>query len=264
MKIFRKTNKTAKLIRLSNLYLVTVILAVFAILCNNNVIRIAPLELEELSPMPPTDTHHADPKTHSWKDWPAIAHKEVGHPLVMKGDAFFNHAREHFFTQDKDGKTLMDEFLEVYSNRPDKTNMCGIRINHAMALYLGVKKLQPTLVVESGVNAGQSTYFIRAASKTTKIFAIDPLDKPICNQADRWMDSSQLTTYYTGEKFVDIVDLDWKGMIKKNEVDPQTTLVFIDDHMHVYDRMMTLMEHGIRHVISEDNYKAGEGSYYEK
>jgi hypothetical protein len=87
------------------------------------------------------------PKTKEWPNWPAVAYEEVGHPLVTKGNSFFNQAREIYFEQDvlQNGKTLMDEFIEVYKNRPDPVNLCG-------------KK--PTLVVESGVNAGVSTYFI--------------------------------------------------------------------------------------------------------
>jgi len=200
------------------------------------------------------------PKTHTWKDWPAVAYEEVGHDLVMKGDTFFNHAREHYFTKNAEGKTLMDEFMEFYINRPDKINLCGIRINHAMAIFLTVRQIQPSLVVESGVNAGQSTYFIRAASNTTKIFAIDPEDKPICRQGNRWIDSSELTTYFIGENFVDLIDLDWKGMIEKKEVDPESTLVYLDDHQHAYSRIKAVTEHGIQHVMSEDNYKVGEGS----
>ena len=202
------------------------------------------------------------PRNFTWYRWPAVAYEEVGHPLVTKGDTFFHHAREHFFAPRADGTTLMDDFLAVYAARPDKTNLCGIRVNHAMALFLGVRRLRPSLVVESGVNAGQSTYFIRAASNTTRIFAIDPLEKPICNQQERWIDASGLTTYFTGETFVDLVDLDWKGMIERKEVDPARTLVFLDDHLHVYDRIQAMMQHGIRHFICEDNYKAGEGALF--
>ena len=57
-----------------------------------------------------------------------------------------------------------------------------MRMNHALALCLAVKHIKPTLVVESGVNAGVSTCFIRAASNTTRTFAIDPLDEPMCGQ----------------------------------------------------------------------------------
>ena len=215
-------------------------------------------------------------RTIGWTDWPAIAHMEIGHPLVTKGDSFFHHARDYYFSKTTSHirkhnpqhpleGTLLDEFLDVYAQRPDPVNMCGIRINHAMALYLAVKVLQPTLVVESGVNAGVSTYFIRKASQTTKIFAIDPLDEPLCNQGKRWIDqvgvSQNLTTYYTGKaNFVDLFDLDWKGMIARGEVDPESTLVFLDDHLHAYERTKHVFELGVKHVVIEDNYKFGEGA----
>lgn len=160
-----------------------------------------------------------DQKMRQWDNWPAIAYKEVQHALVTKGDSFFNQARELYYQKkqqpnnnnndDKQQQTLKDDFLKVYKNRPDQTNLCGIRINHALALFLAVKQIDPTLVVESGVNAGVSTYIIRAASPTTKIFAIDPLDKPICAQGKRWVDPSDLTTNYWGENFTDLLDLDW-------------------------------------------------------
>ena len=201
-------------------------------------------------------------KTTSWDNWPAVAHEQVGAPLVTKGESFFNQARDIYFKKKQpDGQTLMEEFLEVYKNRPDPVNLCGIRINHAMALFLAVKQIQPTLVVESGVNAGISTYFIRAASPMTKIFAIDPLEAPICGQKERWIDSSSLTINYTGEQFVDLLALDWKGMIAKKEIDPESTLVFIDDHLHAFKRIAGIMKFGVRHVVVEDNYKYGEGRF---
>ena len=113
---------------------------------------------------------------------------------------------------------------------------------------------------DSGVNAGISTYFIRAASSTTKIFAIDPLEKPICRQGKRWIDESGLTTYYTGKNFVDLLDIDWKTMIAKKEVDPDSTLVFIDDHLHAFERVAKCSRFGFRHFLVEDNYKKGEGA----
>eukprot|EP00536_Pseudo-nitzschia_multiseries_P017821 jgi/Psemu1/328655/estExt_fgenesh1_pg.C_18430001 len=200
------------------------------------------------------------PKTRTWDNWPAIAYEEPGHALVTKGESFFNQARELYFQKQPSGKTLMDEFLEVYKNRPDPVNLCGIRINHAMALFLAVKHLKPTLVVESGVNAGVSTYFIRSASSTTKIFAIDPLDKPICAQGKRWIDSSDLTINYTGDNFVDLLDIDWKGMAERKEIYLDSTLVFIDDHLHAFQRIAGVLNCGIRHVVVEDNYKQGEGA----
>lgn len=207
----------------------------------------------------PTSVSTEGGKKKSWKNWPAVAYEEIGHGLVFKGDSFFDHARELYFKKSSSGETLFDEFLRIYKERPDPVNVCGIRINHALALFLAVKQIQPTLVVESGVNAGVSTYFIRAASPTTKIFAVDPLEKPICGQGTRWIDPSRLTTNLTGKDFVDLMDLDWKGMIERKEIDPEKTLVFLDDHLHALKRIAGVLKHGVRHIVVEDNYKSGEG-----
>ncbi|KAL7542767.1 hypothetical protein ACHAWF_007248 [Thalassiosira exigua] len=214
---------------------------------------------EDYAVAPIVSIVQSGPKTITWKNWPAIAHENVGAALVLKGESFFDRARELYFQKQRTG-TLMDEFLEVYKNRPDPINMCGIRINHAMALFLAVKQIKPTLVIESGVNAGVSTYFIRSASSSTKIFAIDPAEKPLCNQKERWIDSSDLTINYTGKKFIDLMDFNWRIMIAIKEVDPESTLIFIDDHLHVFQRLAGLMKYGFRHFLIEDNYKNGEGA----
>jgi hypothetical protein len=118
-------------------------------------------------------------------DWPGVPLEKVGHVLVKKGTNFVENTRELLLTH-------LDEFLDVYEKRPDKVNKCGIRINHAYALWLSCKVLQPKTIIESGVNAGQSTYFMRSAAPDAKIFAIDPEDKPICGQKERWIDFSHL------------------------------------------------------------------------
>ena len=194
------------------------------------------------------------------QSWPGHAIEDVGYPLVRKGTNFVNDMREILFTPDSKGKTLMDEFIQIYKNRPDKVNMCGIRFNHALALFVAVKQLKPRLVIESGVNAGQSTYFLRHAKKDMEIIAIDPLDEPICGTKKRWIDDSGQTKYYTGDKFVDIAEFDWIGMAKNSSITPSRTLVFLDDHQEVLQRFPSLMKAGIRHVIVEDNYKRGEGA----
>ena len=188
-------------------------------------------------------------------DWPGVAIEEIGHPLVRKGTSFVDDARKLFLE-------YLDEFIAIYQARPDKVNRCGIRINHAYALFLTIKVLQPTSIIESGVNAGQSTYFMRAASPVAHIYPIDPADEPICDQGSRWIDSAadqNKSTYYTGSNFKDLGDIDWGSKIKSGEMDPQKTLVFLDDHCKVFDRWNVLMRYGFRHVMLEDNYKAGEG-----
>ncbi len=153
----------------------------------------------------------------------------------------------------------LEEFLQVYKDRPDKTNTCGIRINHSLAIYTITKRLQPTTIVESGVNSGQSTYFFRKAAPNANIISIDPMDKPICGQPERWIDDTN-NEYLTGSNFVDFDQVNWGERIQSGAVTPSSTLVFVDDHRGFYKRFPTLMTFGFRHVINEDNYKIGEGA----
>lgn len=184
--------------------------------------------------------------------WPAVPSTRLGSPLVKIGCSFVEQARSSFLKE-------MDGFLDMYKNRPVKRNKCGMRVNHSYALWLTVKNLQPEYIIESGVNAGQSTYIFRTAAPNAKIFCIDPRDKPLCREArERWIDQKN-ATYFTGDDFKDFQDIDWGSMIARGEIDPAKTLVFLDDHTYVFRRFSTLMRHGFRHVILEDNYRPGEG-----
>lgn len=191
--------------------------------------------------------------------WDGIPQEEVGHPLVKKGFVdFIDNSRSLFL----DGpNNLLDEFLTVYEGRPDKVNLCGMRINHSYSLFLAVKALKPTAIIESGVNAGHSTYIMRAAAgPDTKLYPMDPLEKPICNQQERWMDPTSNNEYFTGTNFKDFNEVDWAAKIKSGEIDPERTLVLLDDHLDPSTRYPTLVKMGFRHILLEDNYKANKGA----
>jgi hypothetical protein len=147
-------------------------------------------------------------------DWPGVAAEELGRPLVKVGQNFVGTRARQLVLQH------LDEFVSVYAKRPDKVNMCGIRLNHALALFVVIRQLQPTTIIESGVNAGQSTYIMRHAAPEAKIIAIDPLDTPICKQGTRWIDETKLV-YYTGKNFVDFADINWTAIIGRREIDPK-------------------------------------------
>mmetsp|Transcript_39741 Transcript_39741/g.44773 ORF Transcript_39741/g.44773 Transcript_39741/m.44773 type:complete len:239 (+) Transcript_39741:486-1202(+) len=99
-----------------------------------------------------------------------------------------------------------------------------------------------------------------AAGPKTRIFSLDPLEKPICGQAARWIDDNPNTTYLVGDTFVDFGSVDWAGYSKRGELDPSTTLVYFDDHQNFFDRIVALQTHGFTHVLHEDNYAPGEGA----
>lgn len=187
--------------------------------------------------------------------WEGIPKEEVGHALVQKGFVDFIDDSRRLFLEE-----TLDEFLTIYKDRPDKTNLCGMRINHSYSLFLAIRQIQPTTIIENGVNAGHSTYIMRAAAPQAKIYPIDPLVKPICNQGERWIDNTGNSYYYTGDNFQDFTEIDWGSKIRHGEIDPDKTLVLIDDHMDPSTRYPTLLKYGFRHVLLEDNYKQGKGA----
>jgi hypothetical protein len=189
--------------------------------------------------------------------WPGVPVEQLGHSLVTKGVNFLPTIRSMFENKNLD---KLHEFLSLYENRPDKVNLCGIRINHALALFATIKHLKPSAIIESGVNAGVSTYIMRgAAGPNVKIFSIDPLENPICGQSSRWIDKNSNTEYFTGTKFKDFSEIDWNIIMKDNVIDPKNVLVYFDDHLNIFDRFPALMKNSFRHVLLEDNYKVGEG-----
>ena len=180
--------------------------------------------------------------------WPGQPNHIVGSPLFKKGTSFVDKAREFVVNH-------FEEFAQVYRERPIKQNQCGIRVNHALALYTMIKSLQPNTVIESGVNAGQSTYFIRKAAPSAKIISMDPKEEGVCKEGARWIDNTN-NVYLTGEKFVDITEVDWSAY--DNITHNSKTVVFLDDHMPVLTRIPALLKHGFSHLIVEDNYMPGE------
>jgi len=159
--------------------------------------------------------------------------------------------------------TYIQEFVQVYKRRPEKDNVCGIRFTHAYALWLTVKLLQPKMVIESGVNSGISSWFIRQASSTAVLVSIDPELNPICGQPIRWLDTVGTQIQYLGpDKFVDFMQIDWNTkMVEYNVTSSENeVLVYFDDHLAFFPRVATLLKYGFRHVILEDNYKVGHGA----
>ncbi|CAB9496454.1 expressed unknown protein [Seminavis robusta] len=190
-------------------------------------------------------------------EWQGVPKQEIGHALVKKGKVDFIESMGEWMSD----PSKLDEFLKVYENRPDKVNLCGMRINHSLYLYATIKYLQPTTIIENGVNAGHSTYIMRAAAPNAKIYAIDPLEIPICGQKERWIDPSGKTEYYTGTvKFQDFNQVDWAAKIARREINPDQTLVLLDDHLDPSTRYPTILKHGFRHILLEDNYKRGKGA----
>ena len=75
------------------------------------------------------------------------------------------------FTDTIDMQNSVSEFLDVYNSRPIKENAGGMGVNHSWALWYVLRHVNPSVVVESGVWKGHSTWLIHTALPNAKIFS---------------------------------------------------------------------------------------------
>lgn len=145
----------------------------------------------------------------------------------------------------KDVKTLIDEFLDLYHQRPIYNNKGGMMSTHLFWTWYVVKKVKPKYIIESGVYKGQGTWILSKACPNAKIYSIDP------NLAQRiYIDEN--VTYYSK----DFNLIDWSG------VDPQETFCFFDDHQNAYARLQQMKWMGFKKAMFEDNYPINQGDCY--
>ena len=137
-----------------------------------------------------------------------------------------------------------NNFIKLYSKRPIKNNLHGIRINHAFAIYFILKKIQPKFVIESGIYKGQSTWLIEKTLPQTKILSID------LNLNNR---------IYISKK-AKYSKIDFKN--QNFERIPKKTIAFFDDHQPHIERIMQCKNFKIKHIIFEDNYIKNRGDFY--
>lgn len=147
--------------------------------------------------------------------------------------------------QASDLEPFVEDFLRIYPHRPIQTNTGGMGLNHSFGLYAALRHLRPSLVVESGVWRGQSTWIIEQAAPGAELVCIDP-------RPDLREYSSPKARYET----LDFAHIDWSA------VDTEDALCFFDDHQNAYSRLMEVRWWGFRRAIMEDNFPVGQGDCY--
>jgi hypothetical protein len=135
-------------------------------------------------------------------------------------------------------KELIEDFKEfqvLYEKRPFESNEGGMRLGHSFALYCILRKINPSLIVESGVLKGQGTWLIENICPNAEIICIDIYP-------DKRKYTSKKAKYYTD----DFRHLDWSNI-------PENSLAFFDDHQNAVDRLIYSKWSGFKHIIFEDN-----------
>ena len=127
----------------------------------------------------------------------------------------------------KDVNSTIDEFMELYENRPVVNNAGGMASTHLFWTWYVAKKIHPENIIESGVFKGQGTWIFRQACPNANIFSIDPFLKQ-----RKYIDKD--TMYFTE----DFSMIEWEKYLKNDSF--ENTLVFFDDHQNAYMRMQQL------------------------
>ena len=140
----------------------------------------------------------------------------------------------------------LDEFKDLYENRPITENEGGMKSPHMFPAWFAVKKLQPKWLIESGIWQGLGTWFFEKASPESSIISIDP-----CLHFRKYV--SHKVQYQTK----DFLETDWQSML-----DPTETFVFFDDHQNFMQRLKKCKELGFKRLMCEDNYPANQGDCY--
>lgn len=140
----------------------------------------------------------------------------------------------------EDIRNYIDDFLDLYKDRPIKNNQGGMLTPHCFATYFIMKILNKPIIVESGIWKGQSTWLLEKTCPNSKIISIDP--------------NLNYREYISPN--VEYKSIDWKYIYIK---DPANTICFFDDHQNAIERIKTAVQKGFKHLIFEDNYPLGQG-----
>jgi len=136
---------------------------------------------------------------------------------------------------------LIDEFLPIYEKRPFN-NTGGITFWSSLALYYFMKRIDPSLIIESGVWRGFSTWVIDQIHQDKKHIACDPVFMmPIKFESVYWPD------------MVEKICADYSCLLTSVD-EPHRVVTFFDDHQNYVPRLIQSIRHGFLWTIWDDNY----------
>jgi hypothetical protein len=137
------------------------------------------------------------------------------------------------------------EFAAVLKHAPFQ-NKGGLRGVSAFALWWFLRRLQPEVVIESGVWKGFSTWLIEQAVPDAEVFCFDPVI-PLQSYLSLTMGRKYRSrrAHYSGHDFscAAIPEL----------IAGRKAVTFFDDHQNKWPRLLQSRAYGIRELIFDDN-----------
>ena len=130
----------------------------------------------------------------------------------------------------------IDQYNSVYYSSPIKDLQSGFGFNEGLFLFCLIKVIKPTLIIESGIMKGFTTYLIEAASSKDCLI--------------KCYDINFENVEYKSSKAVYINhDIQFKIPDLKNH----KVLAFWDDHTSQLDRLLLSLREGIKYNIFDDD-----------
>ena len=142
----------------------------------------------------------------------------------------------------------LEAFNKVFVRRPGGVNKFGASFFHYFALWCTVRSLQPKFIIESGINQGVGSWFLRqAAGPAADMVFISPRNPGI------YKDTKNTTRYFTEEDFLDFSKIGWDAIIPAARR-ADDAIIFFDDHQAGVRRIEEAREAGFKHLVFDDNY----------
>lgn len=139
-----------------------------------------------------------------------------------------------------DAGQLLEDFFSVYCERPIADNRGGSGLNDSLWLYLVVRTISPSLIVESGTWRGHSAWLFRRACPNAEIHSFD-LEVPAGGRHEEPDVSYRLQ--------------DWTES-NLSLAPGARGLIFFDDHVSHARRLWEAAERGFRLALLDDNFPA--------
>jgi hypothetical protein len=153
---------------------------------------------------------------------------EIGEPIVSRDEM-------------REG---LPEFARLYRHRPIRDNSGGMMIPHMYVLWLILRKVRPSVVIESGVFRGQSTWLIEQACPEAAVICFEP-------RIDNIVYTSSRATYVRGD-----------FLAYGKDLSASRAFAFFDDHQDALPRIKHCKWIGIKEMMFDDNYPPGKGDCY--
>ena len=155
-------------------------------------------------------------------------------------------------------------FFKIDRNK-QSTNYGGFGMFHSFIIWVVLRKTKPTVIVESGVDGGYTSWLMaKATEEWAPLFVrLDP-NKLGWDGKNRNPNEAKMINL-RGEQFQDITEVDWDMLFSNHGLtaaDKASTLFVLDDHQDQVERLAQVRSLGFLYAILNNNFVPGVGDAF--